>query len=38
MSTLLLVLAGKAELGWVLALSCGLIAGGAMLARLSKQT
>jgi hypothetical protein len=37
MSTLLLVFAGKAELGWVLALSCGLIAGGAMLARLSKQ-
>ena len=37
MSTMLLVLAGKAVLGWVLALSCGLIAGGAMLARLSKQ-
>lgn len=37
MSTLLLVLAGKAQLGWILALSCGLIAGGAMLARLSKQ-
>jgi drug/metabolite transporter (DMT)-like permease len=34
-STLLLVLADKAALNWALALSCALIAGGAMIARLT---
>lgn len=38
MSTVLLVLADKAELNWALGLSCALIAGGAMIARLSKRS